>query len=104
MATSVASSAAAVAKECATLKKQIADKENTLASWRTRRDILLANTASDPDEIRTVLDILTSLNRELQPLKERQLELKCEFAGLNEPPANQSILATSSVKRKDGNV
>ena len=94
--------AQASATPCQRLQNQVKAKESQLDNWQNKLEFLLGDVDSDLDEIRTIRDVVTDLNKDLARLKAEQRQLGCvpeEKAVFSND--NQTVISTSSVRRKD---
>lgn len=88
--------------DCQQIQTRIDDKTKTLNNWQSELDLFLANTnMKNVKEIRGVMDIVEHLEEDILELKAEQRRLGCLVQSLALSPDNQTIISTSSVRRKD---
>lgn len=87
---------------CQRVQSQINFKDDQLTNWQSRLDFLLSDVDSDISEIGTLRGVVEDLNRDLVRLKAQQRDLGCvtEERSLITNDT-QTIISTSSVRRKD---
>ena len=102
MPSNTTSSAAAKLTACQALENTIKKITNQLTIMEGRLDILLNDANSDLSEIQTARNELSHLNKDLLKQKDEQRKQGCTPTGTPEILLdNQSLLSTSSVRRKD---
>lgn len=87
---------------CQQIENQINAKNTQLNNWKYKLEILLNDTNSDLDEIQAIRGIFEEINKELLRLKAEQQKQGCQSGGSSEVTNdNQTVISTSSVRRKD---
>ena len=87
---------------CQAIQNKINAKLSQLDMWQGELEILLSDSNSDIKEIGTLRDVLDGINKDLVKLKTEKRVLNCpDQEKFKIATDNQTIISTSSVRRKD---
>ena len=86
---------------CQVINRKIENKMNQLNTWSSKLEILLNDSESEIKEIDALGKVIKNLNKDLLSLKDEQRKLNCiEDENPKILDDNQTIISTSSVRRK----